>query len=203
MDVNDILKKEKYGLGDLVSVMELLRSEKGCPWDREQTHESIRKNFIEETYEVAEAIDAGSSEMLKEELGDVLLQVVFHAQIEKDRGGFGIDDVADGIVRKLIFRHPHIFGDDEVGSAEEMLGKWEEVKKIEKNYKNVSDTLKSVPISLPALMRAEKLYGRTEKGGYGYENKQEAFAALLRSSKDLENAEEKEEAFFRPKEVCI
>lgn len=164
--------EKKYNFDDLIAVMAILRSDKGCPWDREQTHQSIRNNFIEETYEAAEAIDSNASDLLKEELGDVLLQVVFHAQIEKDGGGFDISDVTDGIVRKLIFRHPHIFGNDKVGTASEMLNKWEEVKRIEKKYKSVYDTLTAVPVSLPALMRAEKIYSRMEKGGYGYCSKE-------------------------------
>ena len=101
--------------------MEILRAPDGCMWDREQDHRSIRRNFIEETYEVCEAIDDEDTEHLKEELGDVLLQVVFHTQMEKEKGVFDIDDVADGICKKLIFRHPHIFGDVEVGSSEEIL----------------------------------------------------------------------------------
>ncbi|MDR3552464.1 MAG: MazG nucleotide pyrophosphohydrolase domain-containing protein, partial [Clostridia bacterium] len=102
--------KPRYTFGDLVAIMTLLRGENGCPWDREQTHESIRKNLIEETYEVVEAIDNKDRALLREELGDVLLQVVFHAEMERQAGGFDIEDVSDGICRKLIERHPHIFG---------------------------------------------------------------------------------------------
>ncbi len=162
------LEKDRFDFSDLVRIMALLRSEDGCPWDREQTHASIRKNLIEESYEAAEAIDAGDPSMLKEELGDVLLQVIFHAQIEKESGGPGIDDIIDAIVKKLVFRHPHIFGGEKVGSAAEMLDKWEAAKRAEKGQSSVIETLRAVPSSLPALMRAEKLYSRTEKGGYGF-----------------------------------
>ena len=107
----DFEQKDKYSVADLLRIMEILRAPDGCMWDRAQDHHSIRQNFIEETYEVCEAIDDEDTEHLKEELGDVLLQVVFHAQMEKEKGVFDMDDVADGICKKLIFRHPHIFGD--------------------------------------------------------------------------------------------
>ena len=109
--------KRRYGYEDLLSIMHILRSDGGCPWDREQDHHTIRQNMLEEAYEAAEAIDCGDAGMLCEELGDVLLQVVFHAQMEKEAGGFTMDDVADGICKKLIVRHPHIFGDTKVSGT--------------------------------------------------------------------------------------
>ncbi|MBQ7938566.1 MAG: nucleoside triphosphate pyrophosphohydrolase [Oscillospiraceae bacterium] len=160
---NDFIKKEKYSIEDLLEIMSLLRSENGCPWDREQTHESIRKNFIEETYEAVEAIDCKDSEMLREELGDVLLQVVFHTQMEKENGNFDFDDICDGICRKLIVRHPHIFGDEEIGSASEVAIRWEEIKKQTKGQKTGRDALLAVPKQLPALMRCDKIQHRAEK----------------------------------------
>ena len=121
--------KDKYNFEDLLKIMEVLRSPEGCPWDREQTHESIRKDFIEETYEVIEAINKKDKELLCEELGDVLLQVAFHVQIEKEEGSFGIEEVTDGVCKKLIERHPHVFGEVKVSSTGEVLDNWDTIKR--------------------------------------------------------------------------
>ena len=170
----DFERKEKYNFNDLLRIMEILRAPDGCMWDREQDHQSIRRNFIEETYEVCEAIDEQDPEHLKEELGDVLLQVVFHTQMEKEKGVFDIGDVADGICKKLIYRHPHIFGSVEVGSSEEILRNWDELKRKEKHQKSDTDTLASVAKSLPGLIRAEKLQKKAAKVGVDWENAQGA-----------------------------
>lgn len=170
----DFERKEKYNFNDLLRIMEILRAPDGCMWDREQDHQSIRRNFIEETYEVCEAIDEQDPEHLKEELGDVLLQVVFHTQMEKEKGVFDIGDVADGICKKLIYRHPHIFGTVEVGSSEEILRNWDELKRKEKHQKSDTDTLASVAKSLPGLIRAEKLQKKAAKVGFDWENAQGA-----------------------------
>lgn len=148
---------ERYGFEDLVSIMEILRMPGGCPWDAEQTHESIRESLIEETYEVIEAIDNGDRALLREELGDVMLQVVFHARMEEEAGVFDINDVADEICRKLIHRHPHVFGDVSVGNSEQVLANWEKIKSEEKKRETVTSKLTSIPKQLPALMRAEKV----------------------------------------------
>ena len=153
-------------ISDLRAITGLLRAPDGCPWDREQTHESIRGNFIEETYEVVEAIDTSDTELLEEELGDVLLQVVFHACIEEEKGGFDFEDVTDGICRKLILRHPHVFGDVNADTTEQVLSNWDKIKQRSKHQTTVTETLSSVAKSLPALMRAEKLIGRAAKAGY-------------------------------------
>ena len=158
--------KDKYNVGDLRELVAVLRGEGGCPWDIEQTHESIRRNFIEEAYEVAEAIDEGDPEHLKEELGDVLLQVVFHAGIEEDAGRFDLDDSADAECRKMIFRHPHIFGEAKIDTSEAVLDMWEDVKKVEKEYKTDTDVLRAVAKSLPGTWRAEKIQKKAEKFGY-------------------------------------
>ena len=121
-------EKSSYNCQDLREIVRILRHPGGCSWDMEQTHESIRRNFLEEAYEVAEAIDEGSAEHLKEELGDVLLLVMFHADIEQDAGRFDLDGVADGVCRKLIYRHPHVFGDVTVSSTGDILANWEELK---------------------------------------------------------------------------
>lgn len=161
-------QKETYGIEDLLSIMELLRSDEGCPWDREQTHESIRVNLIEETYEVAEAIDNGDMALLEEELGDLLLQIVFHAQMEREAGRFDFGDVCDGICKKLRLRHPHVFSDTRVSSAQEVLKNWEDIKRREKHRDTVSDSLRSVPKPLPALMRSAKVQQRAAKAGFDY-----------------------------------
>ena len=159
-------QKDYYRFEDLVEIMAILRGEGGCPWDREQDHKSIRQNLLEEAYEAAEAIDMEDPKMLCEELGDVLLQVVFHARMEAEKGSFTIDDVADGICKKLILRHPHIFGDVKVADSAEVLRNWDEIKKKEKAQKTATDTLTAVARSLPALMRAEKVQKKAQKAGY-------------------------------------
>ncbi len=149
--------QEGYCFEDLVTVVEVLRSEEGCPWDREQDHKSIRRDFIEETYEVIEAIDTDNRELLREELGDVLLQVVFHAQIETENSAFTIEDVANDICVKLIHRHPHVFGNVQADTSEKVLSNWEKIKSEEKERKTITDKLRAIPPMLPALMRAEKV----------------------------------------------
>ncbi|MBO7148695.1 MAG: MazG family protein [Clostridia bacterium] len=157
--------KNSYTFDDLCDIMALLRSPQGCVWDREQDHKSIRKNFIEEAYEVCEAIDEENAVHLCEELGDVMLQVVFHTQMEKEKGSFDINDVVSGICKKLIFRHPHVFGELSINTPEGVSDNWDAIKKIEKGQKNVGDVLESVPKTLPSLMRAQKINKKAEKNG--------------------------------------
>ena len=159
----ELLKTEKYSFEDLKEIMRILRSENGCPWDREQTHKSIRNNFIEEVYEAVEAIDEDDPELLKEELGDTLLQVVFHAQISEETGEFDMDGVCDEICRKLIIRHPHIFAGATADTSEQVLSNWENIKIKEKGYTDTKEYIESVAKSLPALMRAEKIQKRLIK----------------------------------------
>lgn len=159
----DFEYKETYDIGDLLRIMEILRSGEGCPWDRQQTHASIRQNFIEETYEVAEAIDNADTEALCEELGDVLMQIVFHCQIEKEKGSFGFSEICDGLCKKLIVRHPHVFGDRAAYSADYAFRRWDEIKAETKGQKTGTDTLMAVPKTLPALMRSAKLQKRAAK----------------------------------------
>ncbi len=159
----ELLYEQRHTFDSLVRVMELLRAPDGCPWDKEQTHESIRANFIEETYEVIEAIDTADSALLREELGDVLLQVVFHACMSKEEGEFDIGDVIHDITEKLIRRHPHIFADVEANTSEQVLTNWEQIKTEEKQRIGLAGSLASVPPSLPALMRAQKLVKKAAK----------------------------------------
>lgn len=156
-------RKEKYSIDDLLKIMEILRSPEGCPWDREQTHKTIRNNFIEETYEAVEAIDSSDQELLQEELGDVLLQVVFHAQLEKEDGGFDFSDVVDGVAKKLIVRHPHVFGDVVVQNSSDVLKNWDAIKMRTKGRKTLTDVLEGVSPALPALMRSQKLQKKASK----------------------------------------
>lgn len=158
-------QKARYSIADLERIIALLRAPDGCPWDREQTHQSVRANLIEETYEAVEAIDTQNTELLKEELGDVLMQVLFHAQIEAERGVFAFADVVDGVAKKLIVRHPHVFGDTEVRDADEVLRNWDEIKKQTKQQKTQTDVLKSVSPALPALMRSNKVQKKAAKVG--------------------------------------
>lgn len=180
--------KESYSVEDLREIVKILRAPGGCPWDIEQTHESIRRNFIEEAYEVAEAIDEQDTAHLKEELGDVLLQVLFHASIEEDAGRFDLDDVADGICKKLIFRHPHVFTPQTVGSLEEELNNWEELKRQEKGQTTDTDTLRSVAKSLPGLWRAEKIQAKAERAGFEWPNVQAAMEKLEEEVGELKAA---------------
>lgn len=184
----DFEQKERYNFEDLLRIMEILRAPDGCMWDREQDHQSIRRNFIEETYEVCEAIDEQDAEHLKEELGDVLLQVVFHTQMEKEKGVFDIGDVADGVCKKLIFRHPHIFGSVEVGSSEEILRNWDALKRVEKHQETDTAALDSVARSLPGLIRAEKLQKKAEKVGFDWENVQGALDKVAEETAELQQA---------------
>lgn len=162
----DYTFKDKYNINDLLEIMKILRAPGGCPWDAEQTHESIKKNFIEETYEVVEAINKDDKDLLVEELGDVMLQVVFHAQIEEEKGVFDFDDVADGICKKLIIRHPHVFGDVTVSDSGEVLDNWDAIKRKTKHQKTTTEAMNSVPRELPALMRSLKLQSKAAKSGY-------------------------------------
>ncbi len=152
----DFYSKPRYGFEDLCQLVRVLRAPDGCPWDSVQTHESIRRNFLEEVYEACEAIDQKDPVHLREELGDVLLHVVFHAGIEADAGNFTIDDVCDTVVKKMISRHPALFG------GEQGLD-WDEIKRREKGQTSPAEELDSVARSLPALWRAEKLQKKAEK----------------------------------------
>ena len=161
----DFQRKDRYNADDLLAITALLRGPNGCPWDKEQTHESVRRNFIEETYEAIEAIDTGDSALLQEELGDVLFQVVFHARMEEEQGGFTFGDVCDQICKKMIFRHPHIFSDAVADTAQDVVALWDVVKKKEKAAQSRTDVLQAVPKALPALIRAEKVQAKAAGSG--------------------------------------
>lgn len=173
--------KERYGMDDLAAIVTLLRGPGGCPWDGAQTHLSIRRNLLEEAYEACEGIDRDDPALMCEELGDVLLQVLFHADIEREAGRFTLDDVCDGICKKLIFRHPHVF------SNERNIG-WEELKQQEKGQSSVTQTLDSVARSLPSLWRAEKIQKKAAKGGFVWESLAASLDKLDEETAELRDA---------------
>ena len=162
-------RKDRYDINDLRDIMSILRSPQGCPWDREQIHKSIRNDFIEEVYEAIEAIDLEDTELLKEELGDVLLQIIFHCRIEEEKSCFDFDDICDELCKKLIIRHPHVFGDITVSDSGEVLKNWDSIKKETKGQTSYTETLTSVAKSLPALMRAQKVGKRAMRAGNGFQ----------------------------------
>ena len=176
---------EGQRLLDLIRVMARLRGPGGCPWDREQTHQSLARHLLEETHETLEAIDQGDPDRLREELGDVLLQVVFHAEMARQEGAFDVDDVAEGITAKLVRRHPHVFGDVEVDSAAEVLVNWERIKAEEKGEHAVDE---EIPATLPALSRAAKVQRRAAGFGFDWRTKDAAQAKVHEELAELERA---------------
>ena len=157
---------KKYTFEDLLDIVAKLRGEGGCPWDIEQTHESIKENLIEEGYELCEAIDEKSCEKMADESGDLLLQVVFHAQIARESGEYDINDVTDAICRKMIHRHPHVFGDVKAETSEEVLKNWNRIKRDDRGQKTIAQEMEGVSKYLPSLMRAAKIQKKAEKKGY-------------------------------------
>ena len=188
----NFVRKPQYGYEDLLEIIRLLRSEDGCPWDKAQTHQSIRRGLLEEAYEAAEAIDNDDPVLLREELGDVLMQVVFHADIESDAGRFTIDDVCDGVVKKLLFRHPHVFGSQREDSPESVLVSWDKLKRQEKGQKTVADSMDSVARSLPGLWRAEKLQNKAASAGFEWPDVQGALDKLEEEVAELRRAVEED-----------
>ena len=184
----DFEYKEHYTVSDYRKIISLLRGEGGCPWDREQTHESIRRNLLEEAYEVCEAIDERDPEHLREELGDLLMQVLFHADMEAEAGRFDLDDVADTACRKLILRHPHVFGTTKVSSSAEVLENWDAIKRVEKNQRSTGDAMDSVARTLPALWRAEKIQGKAHKAGFDWPDIGGALEKFREEAGELEEA---------------
>lgn len=160
-----LMEKKRFGFYDLIFIMKKLTSNDGCPWDKAQTHESIRINMLEEAYEAVEAIDSGDTENLIEELGDVILQSVFHCDMARREGEFDIGDVISALCEKLVFRHTHIFGKDKALDADSALVLWEAAKAKEKKYSSLSEQLERIPVVFPASLRAEKYLKKTNKSG--------------------------------------
>ena len=184
----DFEQKPSYDVTDLVEIVRILRAPGGCPWDREQDHHSIRRDLLEEAYEVAEAIDEESPEHLKEELGDLLLQVVMHARMEEEAGRTDLAGVADGICKKLIYRHPHVFGDVTVTGTGEVLANWDELKKKEKHQETAADSVDAVARSLPGLWRAEKIQKKAAKVGFDWDSVDGAMDKLREETDELQTA---------------
>lgn len=178
------VRKDFY---DLLDIIGILRAENGCPWDKEQTHESIKKCLIEECYEVLEAIDEKDDDKLVEELGDVLLQIVFHSQIGKEEGFFNINDVVECICKKMIDRHPHVFGNIDLSTSEEVLVNWDNIKKKEQGLNSYTEELKHVPKNLPALMRAEKVQKKAAKVGFDWDKVEDALDKVLEEFYEVKN----------------
>ncbi|MCB1024341.1 MAG: nucleoside triphosphate pyrophosphohydrolase [Acidobacteria bacterium] len=186
---------EKFN--DLVNVMERLRAPGGCPWDREQTYESLAPYLLEETYEafdaIQEAAETGETANLSDELGDVLLQVVFHSTIAKEKGDFTIDDVAEGITQKLILRHPHVFEDKTLATADDVLDNWDELKKAEqkargKEFDSSGSILDEVPVAFPALIEGNKITKKAAKVGFDWENADQVFEKINEETLELRDA---------------
>ena len=179
-------KNEKYSFEDLCLLAKLLRAEGGCPWDREQTHKSIRKDIIEETYEVIEAIDKEDPELMREELGDLLWQVVFHAELEREEGRADMSDIVHDICAKLVHRHPHVFGTVVAETSDVVLDNWEKIKTEEKQRNTVTSKLQSVPPALPALMRAQKIGKRAPF--FDFADADEVLVKLEEETNELKDA---------------
>lgn len=180
--------KSQYNFYDLVNIMSILRSPEGCPWDREQNHKSIRRDFLEECYEAIEAIDTDDRELLLEELGDVLLQVVFHSQIEAEQGNFTADDVCDGICKKLIVRHPHVFDNVCAEDSATVLKNWDAIKMQTKSQKTHSEVMHSVSPAMPALIRADKIQSKAKKIGFDFPDALSALDKLCEEVAELKEA---------------
>ena len=180
--------KEAYGYEDLLEIMAILRAPGGCPWDAEQDHRSIRRDMLEETCEAAEAIDRDDMSALCEELGDMLLQVVFHARIEEEKGGFTMNEVIDGICKKLIYRHPHVFAGGRADNSEQVLVNWEALKRKEKGQQTTADAIDAVARTLPGLWRAEKMQKKAVKAGFTWPSDRGAMDKLSEETEELRRA---------------
>ncbi len=183
--IQQLLSKQSYTFYDLCDVVRVLRSDVGCPWDKEQNHRTIRNDLIEETYEVIEAIDNDDPVLLREELGDVMLQAVFHSVIEEECGRFDISEVTDEICKKLIHRHPHVFGNVVADTTDKVLENWDKIKADEKSRETVYSQMQSVPPMLPALMRARKIGARAAKVGFDFSTVEEAYKKIEEESLEL------------------
>lgn len=181
--VLDFLCKESYDLRDFIALVSYLRSPNGCPWDQVQTHKSIRRNFLEETYEACEAIDAGDLVHMREELGDVLMQVLFHTDIEREAGHFDIDDVADAACKKLVYRHPHVFRRDEPDAPD-----WDTMKQRERAQTTTAEAMNSVARSLPALWRCDKIQAKAAKTGFEWPDVHAALDKVDEETRELRAA---------------
>jgi len=184
----------KDNLPDLIALMAKLRAQDGCPWDRKQTTESLKPFLIEECYEVLDALDEGSPEKIKEELGDLLFQIVFHARIAEEQGLFSFQDIISNNIEKMIRRHPHVFGDARLGTDKEVLANWEEIKKKEKGYEQRKSILEGVPPHLPSLLRAHSIQERAARIGFDWSRIDDALPKLDEEIAEFKDSLELEDA---------
>ena len=178
----------RYGAAELKSVVQRLRAPGGCPWDREQTHDSLRADLVEECYEVLDAIEREDDDALCEELGDVLMQIYMHAAIAEEQGRFTDRDIATGIVEKLIYRHPHVFGSGKADTSEEVLANWDKLKMAEKHQETLTDAMLSIPKGFPALIRSKKVQKKAAKVGFDWDSAEEAFFKISEETEELHEA---------------
>lgn len=186
---NKLKTEERHDFESLRQLVEVLRSEDGCPWDAEQTHASIRTDLIEETYEAIEGIDKDDMVLLREELGDVMFQVLFHSRIEEEKGGFTVDDVVNDICHKMIVRHPHVFGDVQVDGSAQVLKNWEAIKTVEKSRDTAKAKMEAVPKQYPSLIRAKKVVKKARAAGYDFGSEEELTAKLQSLTASLSGAD--------------
>lgn len=186
---NKLKTEERHDFESLRQLVEVLRSEDGCPWDAEQTHASIRTDLIEETYEAIEGIDKDDMVLLREELGDVMFQVLFHSRIEEEKGGFTVDDVVNDICHKMIVRHPHVFGDVQVDGSAQVLKNWETIKTVEKSRDTAKAKMEAVPKQYPSLIRAKKVVKKARAAGYDFGSEEELTAKLQSLTASLAGAD--------------
>ena len=196
-----LTRRTRHGFDALMDVMHRLRAPGGCPWDAEQTHTSLRSSLIEESYEVLDAIDREDLTALEEELGDLLLQVVFHAVIEEEMSEFTMRDVITGIVNKLIYRHPHVFGDVKVNSSDDVLYNWENLKQKEKHQQTVADAMRAVPASFPALIRSFKVQKKAAHVGFDWPNAKDALPKVGEEAREVLEAIESGETEHAAEEI--
>ena len=178
--------KEKYGLEDFIRLIDVLRGPGGCPWDIKQTHESLKHNVVEEAWEVVDAINEGSEAHLREELGDLLMQVIFHASISKEHGGFTLDDISDEAVKKLVHRHPHVFGSVKADTPDEVLTNWDAIKRADRGQQSAASAMDGIPRGLPGLMRSEKIQSKAAKYGFDWPDVSGAMDKLREETAELQ-----------------
>lgn len=184
-DIDKITEKSSYQIQDLVQIMKILRSENGCSWDKEQTHKSLKQSLLEEAYEAVDAAEQDDIEGLKEELGDLLMLIVFNSQIATENKSFNFDDICDGICKKLVLRHPHVFKNLKVSGTDEILENWDRIKREEKKQTSYTDTLLAVPKALPALLKAEKVQRRAKKAGFDWDEVNGALDKVLEEANEV------------------
>ncbi|MDI9490577.1 MAG: nucleoside triphosphate pyrophosphohydrolase [Clostridiaceae bacterium] len=190
LQAQDFKLKDNYTWQELLDIFYFLRSEQGCPWDQKQTHQSIRSNMIEEAYEAVEAIDEQDPAKLKDELGDVLLQVIFHAQISAEDQEFEMQDVINNLAQKLIRRHTHIFAEDSAKTEQDALNTWQKNKIKEKGQKTIADSLEDVPKSFPALSKAYKVQKKAAKVGFDWDNAEDTIAKIFEELNEVKQAKQ-------------